>query len=157
MSDLARAEQWMRLALEEARSAAAADEVPVGAVVVRDNQAIASAHDRKMELRDPTAHAELLALRQAADRLGDWRLDGCEIFVTLEPCAMCAGAILLARIEAVYFGADNVKFGAAGTRIDLFGDHGWNHRVRVVRGMLADECGRLLTDYFRAKRNAERD
>ncbi len=146
----------MRVALEEARRAAAADEVPVGAVVVHGDQILGLAHDRKMELRDPTAHAEMLALRQAADRLGDWRLEGCEIFVTLEPCAMCAGAILLARVDAVYFGADNIKFGAAGTRINLFGDHGWNHRVRVVGGVLAEECGRLLTEYFRAKRNTER-
>ena len=156
MNESARSEAMMRLALEEAARAAAEDEVPVGAVVVLGETVIGRGHDQRIALCDPTAHAEILALRQAAARLGDWRLEGCELFVTLEPCAMCAGAILLARIETVCFGASNPKFGAVGTRINVLGEHGWNHRVRVAGGLLADECSRLLADYFRARRGDER-
>jgi tRNA(adenine34) deaminase len=147
---------WMREALAEAQLAAAEDEVPVGAVVVAGETAVGRGHDRRMALRDPTAHAEILALRQAADRLDEWRLEGCDVFVTLEPCAMCAGAVLLARVRTLCFGAPNVKFGAVGTRLNVLADHGWNHRVEVLGGILADECARLLADYFRAKRNHER-
>ena len=154
MSDQTRTEALMRQALEEAQRAAAEDEVPVGAVVVSGDAVIGRGRDRRVALCDPTAHAEILALREAAQCTGDWRLEGCELFVTLEPCAMCAGAVLLARIEALYYGATNPKFGAVGTRIDLLGDHGWNHRVRVVGGILADECARLLAEYFRGKRQA---
>jgi tRNA(adenine34) deaminase len=156
MSEQAQAETWMREALEQARLAAAEDEVPVGAVVVRHGRVVGRGHDQRMALCDPTAHAEILALREAARQLGDWRLERCEVFVTLEPCAMCAGAILLARIKALYFGAPNPKFGAVGARLNVLGDHGWNHRVQVVGGLLADECARLLGDYFRAKRGDER-
>jgi tRNA(adenine34) deaminase len=152
MTDLARAEAWMREALDLARIAAGEDEVPVGAVVVEGDRIVGRGRDRRMALRDPTAHAEVLALREAGQQTGDWRLEGCEVFVTLEPCAMCAGAILLARIDALYFGAANPKFGAVGTRLDLLGDHGWNHRVRVAGGILADECARLLRNYFQNKR-----
>ncbi|MBM3334769.1 nucleoside deaminase [Candidatus Sumerlaeota bacterium] len=155
MSDVIRAETWMRCAIEQAQIAAEQDEVPVGAVVVLDETAVGRGYDRRMALRDPTAHAEVLALREAAQKLGDWRLEGCEIFVTLEPCAMCAGAILLARVSALYFGATNAKFGAVGTRINLLGGHGWNHRVRVVGGILADDCARPLADYFRVHRTRE--
>jgi tRNA(adenine34) deaminase len=146
----------MREALDQARIATAEDEVPVGAVVVSGETVVGRGRDQRMALRDPTAHAEVLALREAARRLGDWRLEGCEVFVTLEPCAMCAGAILLARIEALYFGAPNPKFGAVGARLNVLADPGWNHRVRVVGGVLADECARLLGDYFHAKRSDER-
>jgi len=155
MSD-AREEALMRLALDEAAMAAAEDEVPVGAMVVQGETIIGRAHDRRVALRDPTAHAEILALRQAAASLGDWRLENCDVFVTLEPCAMCAGALLLARIAAVYFGATNLKFGAVGTHLNVLGEHGWNHRVRVTGGLLADECAQLLADYFRTKRGDER-
>jgi tRNA(adenine34) deaminase len=153
MSEQARAESLMRRALEHAQQAASEDEVPVGAVVARGDRIVGAAHDRRMALRDPTAHAELLAIREAAATLGDWRLEGCDLFVTLEPCAMCAGAILLARIDCLYYGAPNPKFGAVGSRLDLLGgDWGWNHRVRVEAGLLAEECGRLLSEYFRTKR-----
>lgn len=152
MNEATRIEDLMREALDEARLAAEEDEVPVGAVVVSGDDIVGRGHDRRVALCDPTAHAEVLALREAAGRTGDWRLENCEIFVTLEPCAMCAGAILLARIEALYFGAKNPKFGAVGTRIDLLDDHGWNHRVSVVGGILDQECGRLMSDYFRKKR-----
>lgn len=152
MSEIERAETWMGEALKRARLAAVEDEVPVGAVVVRGEILVGSGHDQRMALRDPTAHAEVLALREAANCLGDWRLEGCELFVTLEPCAMCAGAILLARIGALYFGASNPKFGAVGTRLNVLADPGWNHRVRILGGIRAGECAQLLTDYFRAKR-----
>lgn len=142
----------MRQALEQAHIAAGEDEVPVGAVVVADEKVVGRGRDCRMTLRDPTAHAEVLALREAAKHLGDWRLENCEIFVTLEPCPMCAGAILLARVRALYFGASNPKFGAVGTRLNVLGEHGWNHRVRVVGGILAEECARLLADYFHTKR-----
>jgi len=142
----------MRQALEQARIAAGEDEVPVGAVVVSGENVVGRGRDSRMALRDPTAHAEVLALREAAKCLGDWRLENCEIFVTLEPCPMCAGAILLARVRALYFGASNPKFGAVGTRLNVLGKHGWNHQVQVFGGILADDCARLLADYFQTKR-----
>jgi len=150
-------ETWMREALDEARIAATEDEVPVGAVVVRNDEILARDHDRRTALRDPTAHAEILALREAARRVGDWRLEGCDLYVTLEPCAMCAGAILLARIETLCFGAANPKFGAVGSRFNVLDDHGWNHRVNVTAGILAGQCAALLSEYFRNKRADERD
>ena len=146
----------MRQALDLARIAAAEDEVPVGALVVSGERIVGRGRDQRMALADPTAHAEVLALREAAACLGDWRLEGCEMYVTLEPCPMCAGAILLARLDALYYGAPNPKFGAAGTRINVLGDHGWNHRVRVAGGILAGECARPLSDYFQSKRRDER-
>jgi len=155
MSGAAAADAWMRLALDEARRAAVEDEVPVGAVVVAGEEVVGRGRDRRMALRDPAAHAEILALREAAGRLGDWRLEGCAVYVTLEPCAMCAGAVLLSRIDALYFGAPNPKFGAVGSRLNLLDEAwGWNHRVRVVGGVLAAECGALLSAYFRGKRTA---
>lgn len=156
MSETQEAEKWMALALAEAEQAAKEDEVPVGAVVVRQGRLIGRGHDQRMALRDPTAHAEVLALRQAAETLGDWRLDGCSIYVTLEPCAMCAGAILLARIEALYFGAPNPKFGAAGSLVNLLADDiGWNHKVTTVGGILSHRCARLMETYFKAKRDKD--
>lgn len=152
MTETARIEGWMREALEEAGRAATEDEVPVGAVVVSGGAIIGRGRDRRIALCDPTAHAEVLALRDAAGHIGDWRLEGCALFVTLEPCAMCAGAILLARVKALYFGAPNPKFGAVGSRVHLLADHGWNHRVEVVGGILAEQCGRLLGEYFHRKR-----
>jgi len=157
MSDFSRLEFWMHEALAQARIAAAEDEVPVGAVVVRGDEAVGRGRDRRIALCDPTAHAEVLALREAARALGDWRLEGCEIFVTLEPCAMCAGAILLSRIDALYFGAPNPKFGAVGAKVNLLDGISWNHAVRVEGGILADECAALLREYFRSKRNVSSD
>ncbi|MCX7717971.1 MAG: tRNA adenosine(34) deaminase TadA [Candidatus Sumerlaeaceae bacterium] len=146
-------EQWMREALTLAREAAAAREVPVGAVVVRWGTVIGRGRERKIELSDPTAHAEVLALREAAASLGDWRLEDCALFVTLEPCPMCAGAALLARVPLVVYGAANVKFGAIETRDSLLSGPAWNHRVRTVGGVLADEAAALLTEFFAAKRS----
>ena len=142
----------MQQALEQARAAQAAGDVPIGAVVVRQGQVIASAFNRRIIDRDPTAHAEMLAIRAAAAALGDWRLEGCTLFVTLEPCCMCAGAIVLARIERLVYGADDPKAGAANTLYRLCNDSRLNHQVEVVSGVLARECGGLLTDFFRAQR-----
>ncbi|MFC1601536.1 tRNA adenosine(34) deaminase TadA [Candidatus Sumerlaeota bacterium] len=144
---------WMREALAEARQAQQADEVPVGAVVVCQGQAIGRGHDAKIGRCDPTAHAEIIALRQAAETLGDWRLEDCTLYVTLEPCPMCAGAILLARVPRLIYGAPNHKFGAVGAKIDLLDDaRGWNHRVAVTGGVLAHECAEILKQYFSHKR-----
>ena len=144
----------MALALALARDAADADEVPVGAVVVRlsDGTVVGRGRERKVEMSDPTAHAEVLALRDAARALGDWRLEGHALGVTLEPCLMCAGAALLARVELVVFGASNPKFGAMGGLADPLSAPGWNHRVRVEGGVMAGECAALLKSYFAAKR-----
>ena len=145
-------DRWMRLALDEARVAAAEDEVPVGAIVVAGGRVIASAHNQREQLADPTAHAEMIALTQAAAALGSWRLEGCTLYVTLEPCPMCAGAILQARVPAVVWGAADPKAGAVETLYRLFEDARLNHRVDHVGHVLADECGRILSDFFRGKR-----
>lgn len=143
---------WMDLAIAAARDAEAHGDVPIGAVVVRDGQELARAHNRREVDADPTAHAELLALREAARHLGTWRLDGCTLYVTLEPCTMCAGALVLARIERVVFAADDPKAGAVGALYDIPRDPRLNHQVEVVRGVRADEGGALLHDFFRERR-----
>lgn len=147
-------EAMMRLALELARESETADEVPVGAVVVRisDGMILGRGRDRKVEFSDPTAHAEILAMREAAVALGDWRLIGCALVVTLEPCAMCAGASLLARIPLLVYGATNPKFGAICTQMQILNHDGWNHRVHVIPGVLSAECGQILSGYFGRKR-----
>lgn len=142
----------MALAIEEARAAAAHDDVPIGAVVVRDDEVIATGHNRREADTDPTAHAETLALRDAARRLGTWRLDDCTLYVTLEPCTMCAGALVLARLGTLVFGADDPKAGAVGALWDVPRDPRLNHRVAVVRGVEAEACGGLLRDFFRTRR-----
>jgi tRNA(adenine34) deaminase len=143
---------WMREALAAAADAAAAGEVPVGAVIVRGGAVIARAANRTITDQDPTAHAESLAIRAAAAALGRWRLDDCTLVVTLEPCAMCAGAIVLARLERVVFGAWDEKAGMAGSVGDLLRHPRLNHRPEVSSGILAAECGELLTDFFRVRR-----
>ena len=144
--------RWMRRALELARTAEAADEVPVGAVVVRDGEEVGSGRNRTIELNDPSAHAEILALRDAGQRLGNYRLPGCELYVTLEPCCMCAGAMIHARLSRLVYGADDPKTGAVGGRFELLGDERHNHRVEVAAGVLAEECGEILRAFFRARR-----
>jgi tRNA(adenine34) deaminase len=148
--------QIMGLALEQARLAAAAGEVPVGAVVVRDGQVIGVGRNMPVGTSDPTAHAEIVALREAARVLGNYRLDGCELFVTLEPCAMCAGAMLHARLQRVVFGACDPKTGAAGSVVDLFAQPALNHQTEVQGGVLAQACGELLGDFFRTRRQEGR-
>ena len=144
----------MGVALDLARESAAEDEVPVGAVVIRTatGEVVGRGRDRKMALNDPTAHAEVLAMREAAAYLGDWRLEGCTLVVTLEPCPMCAGAAIMARVDSIVFGATNPKFGSTGTLINMPGLAKWNHAVQVQGGLRADECGEVLSAYFRAKR-----
>jgi tRNA(adenine34) deaminase len=140
---------FMDLALEEARAAAARGEVPVGCIIVKDGSVIARAGNRTLADRDPTAHAELLSIRAAATALGSERLIDCDLYVTLEPCAMCAGAIVLSRIKRVVFGAWDEKAGMAGSVGDLLRHPRLNHRPEVRAGVLAEECGRLLEDFFR--------
>lgn len=142
----------MDLALEQARLAAEVGEVPIGAVIVREGELIAAAGNRRETDLDPTAHAEVLAIRQAAAALGGWRLPGTTLYVTLEPCAMCAGAIVLARIPRVVFGAADPKAGAAGSVLDVLGETALNHRPEVLRGVRGEECGALLTSFFAARR-----
>ena len=146
----------MHLALEQAREAGAAGEVPVGAVVVRDGQVIGAGRNGPVANHDPTAHAEILALRQAANAIGNYRLDGCELYVTLEPCAMCCGAMLHARLRRVVFGAPDPKTGAAGSVLDLFAQPLLNHQTHAQGGVLAQECGALLGDFFRTRRQEAR-
>jgi tRNA(adenine34) deaminase len=145
-------ERMMALALAEAEAAAAHDDVPIGAVVVVGGEVVAAGHNRREVDADPTAHAEILALRAAARARGSWRLDGATLYVTLEPCAMCAGALVLARVDRVVFGADDPKAGAVGALWDIPRDPRLNHRVEVVRGVRGGECSRLLKEFFAARR-----
>jgi tRNA(adenine34) deaminase len=146
---------FMKLALDEARSAMAADEVPVGAVVVRDAQILSRASNRTIRDQDPTAHAETLALREASRVVGSWRLGGCTLYVTLEPCAMCAGALVLARVDRVVFGAWDDKAGMAGSVGDLLRHPRLNHRPAVLGGVLEAETGAVLRDFFATRRARE--
>ncbi len=147
---------FMALALAQARVALAAGEVPVGAVLVRDGQLIAVGSNAPIGRHDPTAHAEIVALRAAAQTVGNYRLDDCELFVTLEPCAMCVGAMLHARLKRVVFGAADPKTGAAGSMLDLFSSPQLNHHTQVQGGVLAPACSALLLDFFQQKRAATR-
>jgi tRNA(adenine34) deaminase len=152
--------QAMSLALEQARLARAAGEVPVGAVIVRRSaeglELIASGHNRPITTHDPTAHAEIVALREAARLLGNYRLPACELFVTLEPCAMCAMALMHARFKRVVFGATDPKTGAAGSVLDLFAEPRLNHHTAVTGGVLAEPCGEILRAFFAERRAARR-
>jgi tRNA(adenine34) deaminase len=141
----------MRRALEEARAAAAAGEVPVGAVLVRDGEVVASAGNQPIGSRDPTAHAEIVALRRAAADARNYRLPGTSLYVTVEPCLMCVGALVNARVGTLVYGAAEPKFGAVASLLDI-GTLPLNHRLEVVAGVLADECGRLLVEFFAARR-----
>jgi tRNA(adenine34) deaminase len=143
---------WMGRALELARRAADAGEVPVGAVLVRDDAVVGEGWNRPIGACDPTAHAEVLALRAASARVGNYRLVGSTLYVTLEPCPMCAGAIVHARVARVVFGAADPRAGAAGTVFDLLQSAALNHRADVMGGVLAEECGALLREFFRARR-----
>ena len=145
-------ERFMRVALDEARRCLEHDDVPIGAVVVRGGEVLSSAGNERELARDPTAHAEILALRGAARAVGSWRLEGCALYVTLEPCAMCAGAAVLSRIDGLVFGAADPKAGFAGSLGNLLHDPRLNHRVDVTSGVLADECGEVLRAFFRDRR-----
>jgi tRNA(adenine34) deaminase len=145
-------EKWMQLALEEASLAGEADEVPVGAVIVRGEELLVRAHNNPITLNDPSAHAEILAIREAGSLLGNYRLAGTTLYVTLEPCLMCAGAILQARIKRIVFGAADPKGGAVVSLYRLFDDRRLNHTVAVTEGILREACAEILSGFFRAKR-----
>lgn len=146
-------EQYIRNALDVAREAARRNEVPVGAVIVREGSIIAAASNRTLRDQDPTAHAEVLAIREASSKLDRWRLDDCTLYVTVEPCAMCAGAIVLARMKRVVFGAWDEKAGMGGSVGDLLRHPRLNHRPEVRAGILADDCARLIEDFFKSQRS----
>lgn len=148
----ARDERWMRDALALAREAAERGEVPVGALIVRDDRCIAQAANSTLRKQDPTGHAELSSIRSAAEQLGSWRLERCTLYVTLEPCAMCAGAIVLSRLDRVVFGAWDPKAGMAGSVADLLRHPKLNHQPQVLGGVLEAECGALLKRFFEARR-----
>jgi tRNA(adenine34) deaminase len=151
-------EEFMQHALREAQTALAEDEVPIGAVIVYEDptddlrRVIAAAHNQREQLRDPTAHAEMIAITQAAGALNNWRLERCTLYVTLEPCPMCAGAIVLARMPRVVYGAADPKAGAANTLFQLLDDPRLNHRAEVIAGVLAEPCGQILSKFFAEKR-----
>lgn len=147
-----RDEYFMRLALREAERAMEHDDVPIGAVVVHEGEVLATGRNEREERQDPTAHAEVLALRAAAEQLGSWRVLESVLYVTLEPCAMCAGAIVLARVPRVVFGAWDPKAGAAGSVLDVLAQPRLNHRPEVSGGLLAEECGVLLSSFFAGRR-----
>jgi tRNA(adenine34) deaminase len=145
-------ERWMRAALVEAEAAAAEGEVPVGCVVVHEGRIVGRGHNRTEALKDPTAHAEIIAIGAAATALENWRLSGATVYVTIEPCLMCAGALTLARPDLVVYGARDPKFGCLGSRYDIAADDRFNHRLKVVEGVLATEAGELLKEFFRLRR-----
>ena len=148
--------KFMEEAFKEARKAAAEWEVPIGAVIVREGEVIARAHNRTEQDKDPTAHAEMLAIREAAKHLGGWRLTGCSMFVTTEPCSMCAGAIVWSRIEKLYIGTMDPKAGACGSLMNIPQDSRLNHYVEIETGLMREECAGLMKDFFRKLRSEER-
>ena len=145
--------RFMGVALLQAQSAAEADEVPVGAVIAFENTIIARAHNQRHTLADPTAHAEMIALTQAAEYLGNWRLHGCTVYVTLEPCAMCAGALVLARVDRLVYGPADPKAGACESLYHIVTDERLNHRLEVISGVMAEPCSMLLQEFFAKKRS----
>jgi len=145
-------ERFMRMALREAARGAMEGEVPVGAVVVNEGRVLARAHNRPIHLHDPSAHAEIMVLRRAARKLLNYRLEGCDLYVTIEPCAMCAGAIVHARMRRLIFGARDPKAGACGSALRVLNHGKLNHRVEVAKGILAAECASVIQDFFRTRR-----
>lgn len=143
---------FMRQAIDQAQNAWALGEVPVGALVVKDGEVVATGFNQPIGTHDPTAHAEIMALRAAATILGNYRLPGCELYVTLEPCAMCSGAMMHARLARVVYGASDPKTGACGSVVHLFGEQKLNHHTEVVGGVLAQDCGQLLREFFAERR-----
>jgi tRNA(adenine34) deaminase len=143
---------WMELALEQARLAAEAGEVPVGALVIRDGEIVGQGHNRNLLDHDPTAHAEIVVLRQAARRLGNHRLAGCTVYATIEPCSMCAGALIHARVSRLVYGASDPKAGAAGSVLKVLNHPDLNHTMEVTSGILSDRCSEILQEFFRRKR-----
>lgn len=145
-------EKWMRLAIEEAQKAQQLAEVPIGAIVVLNDEIIGKGYNLRETTQDATTHAEMIAIREACQNVGSWRLEEAQLYVTLEPCPMCSGAMILSRVKEVYFGAYDPKGGTAGTLMNLLTDERFNHQAHVVGGVLETECGQLLTDFFRELR-----
>ncbi len=146
-------EYYMRMAIEAAKIAEENGDVPIGAVIVKDGQVIGRAYNQREQLQDPTAHAEIIALTQAAAAVENWHLDGCTIYVTLEPCPMCAGALVLSRMDRLVYGCDDPKTGAVKSLYNIVTDDRLNHRLEVTSGVLADECAKLLQDFFKGRRD----
>ncbi len=149
--------KFMKIALTEANKAIAAGEMPVGAVVVKDGKVIATGHNVRNELHDPTLHAEIVAIRKACELLKDWRLKDCDLYVTLEPCVMCSGAIINSRMRSVYFGAYDPEYGAAGGRIDLFSKSYFGSTTNVYGGIMEEECSSMLKDFFTSLRAGKKN
>lgn len=145
-------EKYMRLALKEAEKAAAMDEVPIGAVIVKEGKVIARAHNEKEKRNCALCHAEMIAIEKATKKVGNWWLEGCTLYVTLEPCVMCAGAIMNSRLDRVVYGAKDARFGFLGSVANLNEEYPSNHRYEVTPGVLSDECGEMLSSFFRKKR-----
>lgn len=142
----------MEEALKEAKKALLKEEVPIGAIVVKDDKIIARAHNLKEELQDPTAHAEVLVIRKATEKLGGWRLNGCQLYVSIEPCPMCAGALVQSRVDRLIYGAADPKGGGAGTLFNIVDDHRLNHRIEVKSGILELECKHMMKEFFKSLR-----
>ena len=142
----------MTLALKEANKAREIDEVPIGCVIVKDNKVIARGHNLRESKQDPTLHAEMVAIRKASKKLKSWRLEGCNIYVTIEPCIMCSGAIIQSRIKTVIYGAPDLKGGGLGSSINVLDANGINHRPEVISGVMKDECAEIISNYFKEKR-----
>ena len=149
-------EKFIKMAIKEAMKAQDIDEVPIGCVIVKDNKVIARGFNKRETTQDPTSHAELKTLQKASKKLNSWRLDDCDIYVTLEPCIMCAGAIIQSRIRHVYFGAYDPKGGALGSSIDVLAANNINHHPEVTGGLLEEECSNILKEYFRHKREMKK-
>jgi len=147
-------ERWMGEALRQAVAAMERDEVPVGCIVVHNGHVVGRSHNQRETLQDPTAHAEMIAITQAAEALSSWRLAGCTLYVTLEPCIMCAGAMILARIDRLVYGARDPKAGAIDSVFHILDERRLNHRIPITGGILSDACGQVLTEFFRTKRAA---
>lgn len=151
-----RHERWMRVALAEAEKAFEAKEAPIGAVVISGERIVGRGYNQSARLSDPTAHAEMIAITAAAATLGDWRLVDCDLYCTLEPCVMCAGAAVLGRIRSIYFGAPEPKFGGCGSVLNITSEHKLNHQIQVTGGILAEEAVSLMKDFFQKLRSTKR-
>ena len=145
-------EKFMKIALKEAKKAYDKEEIPVGAVIIKDGKVVAKAHNLKEQKKDTTKHAEIIAIQKASKKLDSWRLQDCEMYVTLEPCSMCAGALIQSRIKKVYIGTMDYKTGACGSVLNLLNDYKFNHYVEIETGILADECEKILKDFFKELR-----
>ncbi len=147
--------KYMKEALKEARKAELIDEVPIGCVIVKDDKIIARGHNQRETKQSPIGHAEIIAINKASKKLNSWRLEGCDIYVTLEPCTMCSGAIIQSRISKVYYGASDLKGGALGSSINVLDAKNINHHPEVISGVLQEECSKIITNYFKAKRQSK--